>query len=79
MAAPMRERDRRHGEAGDRHVRVGVGDAGEDRVVVEQPIEAADPRPPREDQQHEAERDRQPAPRRSAGVASPGEQRACRR
>ena len=50
-ATALTQRDRRrratsatrHDEqAGQRDVRVGVGDAGEDRVILEQPVEAAE-------------------------------------
>ena len=63
------ERDRDDEHAGQRDVRFGVGDAREDRVIVEQPLEPPEVDAHREHQQHDGERDRQPAPRRLPGLA----------
>ena len=65
---------------GQRDVRVGVGDAGEDRVILEQPLEAAEIDLRREREQH-GRRTAIDTPRSGDARLSRGaaEQRACRR
>ena len=53
-----RQRARHDEEAGERDVRVGVGDAGEDRVVLEQAVESPEVDADGQHRQHEREGDR---------------------
>ena len=68
------ECDRQDEQAGDRHVGVRVGDAGEDRVVDQEPIESPQVHARRQDHEEQREGDRQAAPGASPGGGSPAAQ-----
>ena len=80
MSRAEHERRADHEQAGKHDVRVRIGDAGEDGVVLEQLLETADINAHRQDQQQERKRDGEPAPgQREIAVAASGERPGCRR
>ena len=67
------QQQRRTGDqhAGDSDVRIGIGDAVEDRMVLEEQTEAAEIHPHGDDEQQEGNRDGDPAPGQHQGAAAP--------
>ena len=63
IEAPTNERGTDGEHARKHDVRIGVGHPAEDGMFLEQSLESGDIRVHREDQQQEAKRDGEPAPR----------------
>ena len=74
ISAPSGERARDDEHARQRHVRLGIGDAGKDRVVLEQALVSPEVDLDGEHQQHRRGGNRQPAPGSDAGVGATAEE-----